>query len=121
MDANHCEVGERVGTDHLGAKLAAVGEGGSYAVPALDHVGRGQHVAVGGDRDAAAGALAAAAAGAVGHREVGNRGPEAISDPGDRARVGVEGVRVGKPLGWRGGLRRPLAIRGQIQPTGDKS
>ena len=50
-------------------------------VSAGDDVGRGEHVAVRGDRDAAAGALRAAAAGAARDCEVGDRGVSRSATP----------------------------------------
>ena len=95
---DHGEVGERIRADHLGAQLAAVGERGAQPVAAVDDVRGGEHVAVGGDRDAAAGALRPAAAGPARDGEVRDRGRELLGDPGDGSRVGVEGVGVGQAL-----------------------
>ncbi len=111
------QVGKGVGADDLGAQLAAVREGRADAVVALGHdVRRGQHVAVGGDRDGAAAALAPPPAGAPGDAQVRHRRPQPLGDARDGARVGVERLRVGKALlvGLRGSGARE--IRDQPQP-----
>ena len=69
VGAQHREVGERVGADHARLDLAPVGErraNARPAPPALDHVGGGEHEAVGRDHDA--GAAAAARDAQVGDR-----------------------------------------------------
>ena len=96
---DHGQIREGIGSDDLGAELAAVGEGGRDPVPTGDHVRGGQHVAVGGDRDATARALRAAAPRAPRDGEMGDRGRQPLGDAGHRAGVGVEGVGVGQALG----------------------
>ena len=63
----------------------------------------GQHVAVGGDREATAGTLGnATPAGASRDGEVRHGGREPLRDPGDRAGVGVERVGVRQSFGGPG-------------------
>ena len=71
-----------------------------------DHVRGGEHVAVGGDRDAAAARPRHRARGgcAASTRQVGDRGPQPLGDAGDRARVGVERLGVRECLARFGGL-----------------
>ncbi len=100
LDAKDGEVGEGVGSDHLEAELAAVGERcGAASLGPGDDVGGAEHEAVGADRDPAAGAGGPSPAPArAPDGEVGDGGTEALGDTRDGARVGVEGFRVRQPL-----------------------
>ena len=113
VDTDHGQVGERIRPDHLRAQLAPVREGGADAAAAGDHVGRGQHVAVGRDRDAAAGALGSSATGAPGDGQVRDRWRQPLGDSGHRPGVGVEGVGIGQAL-------RARCSRAVGDPVGDQ-
>src|SRR6516225_2652021 len=54
IDLDHRDIGALVGTDHLGGKLAPVGEAHGHLVGIGNHVGVGQDVAVGVDDEAGA-------------------------------------------------------------------
>ena len=86
----HGEIGERVAADHVGGDLGAVGEGGGGLGGALDHVGAGEQIAVGGQHAGAAGALAPAAA----DPEAGHAGQHPLGDADHRGGVGVEDLPV---------------------------
>ena len=76
---------------------------------AVDHVGRGQQVAVGGDHDAGAAALRATAPGAAFDPEVRHGGAEAIGHGRHGARVRVERLGVGQLARLSRRLRRRRA------------
>ncbi len=111
IGAQDREVGERVRSDDLEGELAPVGERRAPAATgAGDDVGRAQHVAVGGDDDAAAGAAHPAPAPRLaGDGQMRDRGTEPRGDPGDGARVGIEGIRVRK-LGAIGAFPSPRGL-----------
>src|SRR3954454_22946594 len=98
VGANDRQVGQGIGSDHLGADLPPVREGGAHAMSASDDVGGGEHVAVGGDGDAGASALGAATAGPARDGQVRDGLRQALGNARDGPRVGVESVGVGEAI-----------------------
>ena len=103
VDAQHREVGERIGADHLELELAAVDERrATAALGARDHVRRGEREAVRGDHDAAATAVEdAAAANPSRHPEVRDRRRKPFRNGRDCARIRVESLVVAAVREWR--------------------
>ena len=111
VGAQHREVGKRVGADHARLDLAPVGERGPdarAAAPALDHVGGGEHEAVGRDHTPEPPPRAR-------HPQVGDRRRELLGDVRDDPRVGVERLGVGGQRTWCSGL----VGKGHLQNASD--
>ncbi len=91
------QIRERVGPDDVRAGLTAVGKARDHAGTGCDDVGRGQHVAVGGDRQGTTPARGAPAAPRPPlHPEVRDRGPEPLGNLAHGSRVGIESLIAGR-------------------------
>ena len=101
VDAQHGEVGERIGADDLELELAAVDERGApAALGARDDVRGGEREAVRRDHDAAAAPVEhAAAADASRDAEIRDRGRQPLRHGRHGLRVGVERFLVGDLTG----------------------
>ena len=121
VDLEHGHVGLRIGAQHLGAELAPVGELDGHFVGVLDHVGVGEHHAVGADDEA----RALAAHGNITRHLHALRHAEAAEEFLER--VG-RAVVVIAALGQRGALRAAHAdvdhgwavLRGDLREAGQR-